>query len=111
MLFDKNQTKLVKYPADKTDENYKVPDSVTSIEWDAFTNSKNLKTVSIGKATAPTDSTIMFDDCPQLTDITVADDNEQFSSVAGVLVKNRLHMKFRPALPLSTLEHLSNVVT
>ena len=112
VLFDKNQTKLVKYPADKTDENYKVPDSVTSIEWDAFTNSKNLKTVSIGKATAPTDSTIMFDDCPQLTDITVADDNEQFSSVAGVLFnKDKTTIVRYPAGKESTAYEIPSSVT
>ena len=112
VLFDKNQTKLVKYPADKTDENYEVPDSVTFIEWDTFTNSKNLKTVSIGKAYAPTDSTIMFDDCPKLTDITVADDNESFSSVDGVLFnKDKTKIIRYPAGKESTTYEIPSSVT
>ncbi|MGN0523936.1 MAG: leucine-rich repeat domain-containing protein [Eubacterium sp.] len=40
VLFDKNKTKLIKYPDGKTETSYSIPDSVTRIEDNAFENSK-----------------------------------------------------------------------
>ena len=47
VLFDKNQTILICYPAGKTESNYTIPDSVTYIDVDAFYQCINLKSVTI----------------------------------------------------------------
>ena len=60
VLFNKNQTKLICYPAGKGDT-YTIPDSVTSIETGAFS------------------------DCTGLKSLTVGSGNTSFSSIDGVL--------------------------
>ena len=47
VLFDKNKTKLIQYPAGKTDTAYTVPSSVTRIEDDAFSNCNSLTSITI----------------------------------------------------------------
>lgn len=47
ILFDSGKTKLVYYPANKTETIYTVPDTVTAIGKYAFSNSQNLATVVI----------------------------------------------------------------
>ena len=47
VLFNKDKSKLVKYPIGKTANLYTIPDFVTSIGYGAFRNSKNLKNIII----------------------------------------------------------------
>lgn len=47
VLFNKNMTNLMVYPAQKSDENYTIPDSVKSLAWGAFQKATNLRSVSI----------------------------------------------------------------
>ena len=47
VLFDKNKTTLSLYPAGKSDVSYDIPDSVTSIEYYAFSRCTSLKSVTI----------------------------------------------------------------
>ena len=47
ILFDKNKTKLLKFPSNKNISNYKIPDSVTIIAEHAFENCKNIDSVII----------------------------------------------------------------
>ena len=42
VLFDKHKTKLIRYPAGKTDTSYTVPDSVKVLGEDSFYHSRNL---------------------------------------------------------------------
>lgn len=88
VLFSKDQTTLVQYPAGKEDESYQIPSSVTRAGNDAFRGSKNLKTVYIPtsfKALGQDLYDTMFEDCTNLTTITVEDANTDYSSVDGVL--------------------------
>ncbi|MCL2327276.1 MAG: leucine-rich repeat protein [Bacteroidetes bacterium] len=48
VLFNKEKTKLLKYPEGKTDVDYIIPESVTDIEDDAFRNCRNLTSITIG---------------------------------------------------------------
>jgi hypothetical protein len=47
VLFDKEITKLIMYPAGKPDEHYSIPNSVTYIEWGAFKGCTSLNSISI----------------------------------------------------------------
>ncbi len=48
VLYDKNKTTLIKYPAASTATSYTVPDTVVTIKDNAFNNAVNLKTVTLG---------------------------------------------------------------
>lgn len=95
VLFNKNKTELVKYPAAKTDKVYIVPNSVTSIGYAAFIESDNLVSVTIPNSVINIDSYAfcyssnlknvilsnalkniddgLFYDCDSLTSITIPD--------------------------------------
>ena len=70
VTFSKNMQILVKYPEDKTDESYTIPNSVTIIESGAFSNNRHLKNVVI-----PNSVTSIGDDafygCTSLTGVTI----------------------------------------
>ncbi|MCI7351538.1 MAG: leucine-rich repeat protein [Ruminococcus sp.] len=47
VLFDKNKTKLIRYPANKSGNSYVIPDSVKSVDERAFSACRNLTSVTI----------------------------------------------------------------
>lgn len=49
VLFNKEKTALIAYPAAKQNKEYTVPEAVTQISSDAFYNAKNLEKVTIGE--------------------------------------------------------------
>ncbi len=49
VLFNLDQTELVRYPAAKADMDYTIPDSVTSLRESAFDYCSNLKSLTAGK--------------------------------------------------------------
>jgi len=61
VLFNKNKMELIKYPAAKSENTYMIPNSVISIDYDAF------------------------DGCSKLTSIDVETNNSKFYSIDGVL--------------------------
>lgn len=102
VLFNKDKTKLIKYPAKNMRSNYDIPDSVIEIEERAFYKSGNLTAIDIhdnirsigfeafGLCTA-LESVIIgkdvenivdraFSDCYNLQDFTVKKENEYYSN-------------------------------
>lgn len=47
ILFDKNMTRLIKYPEKRDGSSYEVPNTVKTIDTDAFNSCKNLQTITI----------------------------------------------------------------
>ncbi|MBO7496591.1 MAG: leucine-rich repeat domain-containing protein [Salinivirgaceae bacterium] len=47
VLFDKNITKIINYPAGKTGTTYEIPKTVTEIGWNAFHGCDNLESITI----------------------------------------------------------------
>lgn len=47
MLFDKNITRLIKYPEKRDGSSYEIPNTVKTIDANAFLSCKNLKTITI----------------------------------------------------------------
>ncbi len=72
VLYNKEKTAIITYPAGKTNKTYIIPDSVTRIGYNAFLGSKTLESVII-----PSSVTIIeecaFSSCASLTSIIIPD--------------------------------------
>ena len=69
VLFNKNQTVLLRYPAGKTGE-YSIPPTVTNIGNSSFTDSKNMSGILIGN-TVTFIGTNAFSGCTGLTNVVI----------------------------------------
>jgi len=119
ILFNKNQTKLIKYPAGKSDESYVIPKSVINIEEEAFYVCKNLANITItdgvenigiyafyhcdGITSIIIPKSVSsigenaFSCCTGLTDISVSENNLFYSSIDGILFnKNQTELIVYP---------------
>ena len=72
VLFNKDKSELVTYPAGKTDSEYVIPNSVTSIGYSAFENCTSLTSVTIPGSVTSIDYSA-FENCTSLTSITIPD--------------------------------------
>ena len=72
VLFNKNKTKLVAYPAGKTNTSYTIPDSVTSIGYSAFYGCSSLTSVTIPDSVTSIGSEVFYG-CSSLTSVTIPD--------------------------------------
>ena len=109
VLFNKDKTKLIRYPEGKADASYSIPDSVTSIGYSAFCSSLTSITIpdsvtSIGDGA--------FDGCSKLNQINVDTANTTYSSVNGVLFnKDKTELIRYPAGKTDTSYSIPNSVT
>jgi hypothetical protein len=70
VIFNKDKTALVQYPAGKTGDHYDIPNSVTSIGYGAFYGCDSLESITIsGGVTSIGESA--FGDCSSLASITI----------------------------------------
>ena len=97
ILFNKNKTTLICYPAGKTDRSYTIPDSVISIATDAFWGCDSLTIITI-----PDSVTSIGDDvfglCRSLTNINVDSNNSDYLDNDGILFnKNKTTLICYPA--------------
>jgi len=134
VLFDKNKTELIQYPAGKSAPSYSIPSSVTTIESAAFRSCSSLTAVTIPNSvtsigdgaflncpnltsiTIPNSVTTIgyytFDDCSKLPSIDVAADNPDYCSVDGVLFdKDKTTLIRYPAGKSATSYSIPNSVT
>lgn len=79
ILYNKDKTVLIKYPADKSETEYSFPDTLTQIYRGAFFNNNNLKSISVNKNTTE-DLDIAFRYCYSLEKIEVDPENTAFCS-------------------------------
>ena len=84
VLFDKNKTKLILYPAKKQGTSYSVPSTVKSIGNYAFDSSVYLKTISIPKSVKSIDFGV-FKDCYALQNVNVDKNNTAYYVLDGVV--------------------------
>jgi len=97
ILFNKNRTVLIQYPASKQERTYAIPAGVTSIEDGAFQECSRLTSVTIPASVTSIGSSA-FIYCSGLTSITVDTQNQTYSSIEGVLYnKNRTVLVVYPA--------------
>ena len=72
VLFNKEKTTLKCYPAGKTETEYTIPDSVTSIDYGAFSSCKSLASITIPDSITSIGNNA-FSNCESLASITVPD--------------------------------------
>ena len=70
VLFNKNKSRLITYPAGKTDSKYVMPNSVISIDDDAFDSCINLKSVTIPDSVTSVGNSAFYD-CTSLASVTI----------------------------------------
>ena len=70
VLYNKNKTELIKYTIGNSRTSFKIPDSVTAIGVDAFSNSTNLTSVTIPDSVSKIGK-YAFNNCSNLTSITI----------------------------------------
>ncbi len=71
VLFNKNKTTLIQYPIGNTRKSYSIPDSVKTIEDNAFSSCTYLTKVSIPDSVT-TIGSYTFSDCSNLTSVTLS---------------------------------------
>lgn len=84
ILFNKNKTTLISYPAGKTDNEYTIPESVTTISDNAFNGVANLKTLTMSSSVSSVGNSAF--NCPQLEalSITKADYLTYFANCTNI---------------------------
>ena len=83
VLFNKDKTELICCPGAKTGQ-YRLPDEVTDINVNAFEGCNSLTGIEIGSEVTGLWGA-MFDSCDNLSEISVDEENANYSSLDGVL--------------------------
>ena len=81
VLFNKEKTTIIMYPQGKTDESYRIPDSVTSIGCKAFFSCTNLSSITIPDSVTSIED-VAFSDCQSLTDVYYTGTEEQWNAIS-----------------------------
>ena len=84
VLYTKNITELIKYPAGKKEKEYEISNSVKNIEIGAFNSCSNLTTIEIPNSVTNIE-THAFSYCNSLININVSENNQKYLSDNGVL--------------------------
>ena len=92
VLFNKDKTELVQYPAGKTSASYSIPNSVTEIGDDAFSHCTSLASITIPDSVTSIGA-YAFYGCTSLTSITIPDSVKSISSYGGGAFVNCPNLK------------------
>lgn len=94
IIYNKNMTKLISYPASKSGSSFIIPQSVTTVGDNAFDDVKNLHSLTITTNVSTIDTQSLFG---SIKEFSVSDDNNKFSSEDGVLYnKNKTELLIFP---------------
>ena len=112
VLFDKAQDTLIECPAGLTNSAYTIPNSVETVEGDAFSACANLGSVTIPGSVTNILGAAFFD-CTGLTNICVNATNPAYSTLNGVLFDKAQDtlVQYPPALTNTTYSIPNSVTT
>jgi hypothetical protein len=111
VLYNKDKSKLLCYPAKKPETEFKIPNSTTSIGERAFSDCCKLEKITIPDSVMSI-SESAFEGCTSLTNIIVDKSNEYYTSVDGVLYnKDKSKLLCYPAGKKETSFEIPNGVT
>lgn len=94
ILYNKEKTALIKYPAGKTDTSFSVPNSVTVIGKSAFEDCTALEILNLGNNVSIFSESAFFH-CDNLAAINVENKNTKYSSANGVLYDKKKTVLYR----------------
>lgn len=90
VLYNKNKTKLIHYPANRNAESFVFPNTVEEMHTYAFWDADNLKEITISPKLTPNEkSYIWFKACDSLEKIIVPEESESFASDSQGLFCNK----------------------
>lgn len=92
VLYNKDKTKLICYPRNKANTNYKILDGVTSIGEGAFFNCKKLNSIEIPNSVAKIDK-LAFSYCENLVNIKIPSGVKSIESDTFIGCKNLTHIE------------------
>lgn len=81
VLFDKDYTELIYYPARKTDTSYNIPENVTTIGASAFYGCSNLTSIEIPNSVT-TIGAVAFCECENLKDVIYGGSKSQWEGIS-----------------------------
>lgn len=111
VLFNKEQTRLLTYPAGKEEKFYSIPEGVTDLENGSFDGSSNLVSLNFSKEVQSTGWKVFWG-CMKLEEITVDFDSQYYSSEDGVLFnKDKTILVKYPDGKKDTIYSVPNEVT
>ena len=111
ILYNKNKTKLISYPAGKSTPSFIIPNSVTAIGERAFSGCKNLTSITIPNSVTSIGN-VPFPNCTSLTVINVDSGNINYISDQGVLYnKSKTILIAYPAGKSASSFNIPNGVT
>lgn len=82
ILYSKDRSILYKYPQNRNESEFTLPDSTQTILEEAFSSNESLRKIRIGRGLSDFDD---FSAIPNLEEITVSEENASYSSANGVL--------------------------
>lgn len=90
VLYNADMTKLLAYPANKTDKKYEVPSTVTEIVDFAFFGSQNLEEIILPDSVT-TIGTMAFKGCQKLQKVVVPDSVKTIEEMIAIKMDNSAH--------------------
>ncbi len=119
VLFNKDKSQLIRYPINKQDVSYAIPESVDCMSSDAFSNCRNITNIAIssdilcfGDGSRYYINGASFNTCSDLSSFTVSPDNKNYSSEDGVLFnKDKTKLLSYPVGKANAAYSIPNSVT
>lgn len=80
VLFNKDKTRIIRYPSNKSGTHYSIPDNVKDIEYGSFQGSVNLSSITVPYSVS-TIQNWAFDYCNSLNNVYYSGNEEQWNTI------------------------------
>ena len=102
VLFNKDKTRIIRYPSNKSGTHYSIPDNVKDIEYGSFQGSVNLSSITVPYSVSTIQSWA-FDYCNSLNNVYYSGNEEQWNTIEisdgnDCLTNATIHYNFKDTL-------------